>query len=245
MNLILVEAAEVDDRGRVEVGDERAHHIRKVLCKCVGDTVRMGVVGGGVGMAPILEAGVGRVVLLHEQQGPPPQPLMVDLILAMPRPKVMKRLWAQLAALGVDRIFITQARRVERYYFDSHALREDLIRRRLIEGLSQAGDTRLPGVTVHRHLRRFLGSDLCKPEPGEARFLLHPACEKFLSARTFTASISRVMVAVGPEGGWTEEEYDLFCGHGFIPRSLGTRILRSDTACVAALSAAHLLREKG
>ena len=56
----------------------------------------------------------------------------------------MRRLWAQIAALGVGRIILTNAEKVERNYFDTHILAPETYRPLLIEGLQQARDTRLP-----------------------------------------------------------------------------------------------------
>src|SRR5688500_19330680 len=86
------------------------------------------------------------------EAAPAPRP-PVDLLLALPRPKVMRRLWAQLAALGVGRILLTNAARVERNYFDTHVLTSDCYRPLLVEGLQQARDTRLPVVSIHRQLK--------------------------------------------------------------------------------------------
>ena len=49
----------------------------------------------------------------------------------------------------------------------------------------------------------------------------------------------RVALAVGPEGGWTDFERALLVAHGFTEVSLGTRVLRSDTACLALVALAH------
>ncbi len=84
----------------------------------------------------------------------------VDVLLALPRPKVLRRLWAQLAALGVGRIMLTNASRVERNYFDTHVLEAATYRPLLIEGLQQARDTRLPVVSVHRRFRILIEADL-------------------------------------------------------------------------------------
>ena len=84
----------------------------------------------------------------------------VDLLLALPRPKVLRRLWAQIAALGVGRIILTNAARVERNYFDTHVLSAACYQPLLIEGLQQARDTRLPAVTVHRQFKVLLEDEL-------------------------------------------------------------------------------------
>ena len=89
----------------------------------------------------------------------PPRPA-IDLLLAAPRPKVMRRLWAQIAALGVGQIILTNAEKVERNYFDTHMLAPDTYRPLLIEGLQQARDTRLPSVSIHRRFRVLIEDEL-------------------------------------------------------------------------------------
>src|SRR4029078_8721247 len=98
----------------------------------------------------------------------------VDLLLAMPRPKVMKRLWAQLAALGVGQIILTNAERVERNYFDTHVLAAESYRPLLVEGLQAARDTRLPAVSIHRQLKVLVEDRLDGLLAGGLRLLADP-----------------------------------------------------------------------
>ena len=88
----------------------------------------------------------GETTISCEFQVAAPEPPRVDLLLALPRPKVLKRLWAQIAAVGVGHIVLTNAARVERNYFDTHLLEPEVYRPLLVEGLQQARDTRVPIV---------------------------------------------------------------------------------------------------
>jgi RsmE family RNA methyltransferase len=151
----------------------------------------------------------------------------------------MKRLWAQLAALGVGRIILTNAEKVERYYFDSHVLEPDFYTARLIEGLQQAGDTILPEVRIVRQLKPFLEHETF-PNIGK-KLLADPSGDKNIfqcleeSGEKFP-SIGNILIAIGPEGGWTPYELELFAAQGFQTFNAGPRILRTDTACVALLA---------
>ena len=109
-----------------------------------------------------------------------PAPPAVDLLLALPRPKVLRRLWAQFAALGVGRIVLTNAARVERHYFDTHVLEESTYRPLLIEGLQQAGDTRLPRVSIHRQFRILIEDELDGLSNDGARLVAHPGSHRSL-----------------------------------------------------------------
>ena len=241
MNLILVKSSEVASDGTVVLDDDRADHIRRVLRKDPGDSIRLGVINGGMGVGTLTEIGSTALTLSYREQvaAPPRQP--VDLLLAMPRPRVMKRLWAHLASLGVGRITITGARRVERYYFDSHALRPEVIESRLVEGLTQAGDTHMPAVNIDRRLRDALARVDDDDESGRARILLDLAPDLPSLHQHPRIAGRRILLAVGPEGGWSDDERALLAERGFAAYALGPRVLRCDTACVVALSIAHHL----
>jgi RsmE family RNA methyltransferase len=163
----------------------------------------------------------------------------VDLLLALPRPKVMKRLWAQVAALGVGRILLTHAAKVERMYFDTHVLAPAFIRERLVEGLQQACDTRLPEVTIHRRLKVLIEDELDALCPDANRVVADPSFDRTLPAAVAEGGGRRLLLAIGPEGGWTPYELDLLARHGFSGAGMGPRILRADTACVALLAQAQ------
>jgi 16S rRNA (uracil1498-N3)-methyltransferase len=246
MNLILCEPDELGAGGVVTLTGARAAHVRGVLRVRPGDRVRVGVIDGPKGRGEVIEIEDDVVVLACALDDPAPDPPPVDLLLALPRPKVLRRLWAQLAALGVGRILLTNAERVERNYFDTHVLDEATYRPLLIEGLQQAGDTRLPRVSIHRQFRPLVEDELGPPPPGERRLVAHPGGDGSLLGLAGTSGHRRVLLAIGPEGGWNAFELALLAGHGFATIGLGLRTLRSDTACVALLAMLHeALRHAG
>jgi RsmE family RNA methyltransferase len=219
--------------------DARAAHVRTVLRAVPGDMIRVGIVDGRRGTAVVDSLDDQGVVLrcsLHQLPSPPPA---IDVLLALPRPKVMRRLFAQLAALGVGRILLTNASRVERHYFDTHVLTPACYRPLLVEGLQQARDTHLPRVSIHRQFRVLLEDVLGPPGPSTLRVVAHPGVDTRLHTAVGASPAPRLLLALGPEGGWNEFEMALLHAHGFSPISLGVRTLRSDTACVALLALAH------
>lgn len=242
MNLILCEADELRDDGVVRLTGGRAAHVRTVLRAEAGDTVQIGVVDGPKGRGEILAMDDRNVTVRCDfvAEAAPPRPA-VDLLLALPRPKVMRRLWAQLAALGVGRIILTNAERVERNYFDAHVLDEATYRPLLIEGLQQAADTRLPLVSIHRQFRILVEDELDGLSNDGVRLVAHPDGQGSLeaAAATSTADGARALLAIGPEGGWNAFELTLLKRHRFEPISMGPRILRTDTACIALLALLH------
>jgi RsmE family RNA methyltransferase len=216
----------------------------------VGHEVRIGVIDGGRGVGTVEAIDAGSVVMrcAIEAETPPRPP--VDLLLAVPRPKVMRRLWAQIAAMGVGRIILTNAERVERDYFDAHTLDEAEYRPLLIEGLQQARDTLVPHVSIHKRFKVLVEDELDALCPDAARLVAQPGTDASTITDAFAMDPalhsvspalhrSRVLLAIGPEGGWNDFELKLLGAHGFQAIGMGPRSLRSDTACIALLALVH------
>ena len=235
MNRILLEASELDAEGRARLADRRAFHIVKELKAVVGQRIRVGVIDGPPGAGVVETIADGSVVLACALGEPRIAPPRIDLLLALPRPKVMKRLWAPLASLGVGRVILTNAAKVERQYFDTHVLKPESYRPLLIEGLQQAGDTRLPRVRICRQLKPFIEDELDGLFPGAVRLVADPSARRRIADVAF-GSAGRVLIAVGPEGGWNDFELELLAAHGFAGVSMGCRTLRTDVACIALLA---------
>jgi 16S rRNA (uracil1498-N3)-methyltransferase len=236
VNLILLERAELGRDGAVTLTDARARHAIEVLKVTPGQALRIGVLDGPKGVGMVTAVADGRVGVACQLEASPPALPAVDLLLALPRPKVMRRLWAQLAAMGVGRIILTNASRVERNYFDTHVLTPDCYRPLLIEGLQQAQDTLVPRVTVHRRFKVLVEDELDSLSAASERLVAHPTPDAAALASRRPAPGARVLLAVGPEGGWDDYEMGLLESRGFQPVSIGTRTLRTDTACVALLA---------
>jgi len=240
VNLIILERDELTD-DQVTLSDARAAHLLNVLKVTPAQTIRIGLLDGPLGSGTVTHAGHGDVTLRCTfDVDPPPRP-RVDLLLALPRPKVMRRLWAQLAALGVGQIILTNAERVERNYFDTHVLAEDQYRPLLIEGLQQARDTRLPAVSIHRQFKILVEDDLETLFGEGIRLVADPRADLRISDAVRHRVRDRILLAVGPEGGWNDFELRLLAQHGFQPIGMGPRTLRADTACVALLTLVHAL----
>jgi 16S rRNA (uracil1498-N3)-methyltransferase len=246
MNLILFERSEVGDDGRVKATGVRARHLIHVLKVPSGHQVRVGIVDGPIGVGTVTLVGPESVTLDCTFDATVPDRPRVDLLLALPRPKVLRRLWAQLSAIGVGQVILTNAEKVERDYFDSRIMDEEGFRPLLIEGLQQARDTRLPKVSIHKRLTVLVEDDLDGLFPEGRRLVGHPdgsgsrpgSGESFRSLLSSAAS-ERVLLAIGPEGGWNDFELALLERHRFVRVGMGSRTLATTTACIAALTLAH------
>ncbi|HVE70405.1 MAG TPA: 16S rRNA (uracil(1498)-N(3))-methyltransferase [Thermoanaerobaculia bacterium] len=224
MNLILLFDSDFIEAGRVRLSGRRVEHVKSVHRAAVGDTLTVGVMNGraGTGVVTSLEPLELEVTLDRD----PPAPLPLTLILAMPRPKVLNRVIASATSLGVKRIHLINAWRVEKSYWKSPRL--STLDEPCVLGLEQARDTVMPSITLHRLFRPFIESFT----PSGRALVAHPGaaleCPRDVSGE--------VTLAIGPEGGFIAEEIASFERAGFMPVSMGPRILRVETA-VAALIA--------
>jgi RsmE family RNA methyltransferase len=170
----------------------------------------------------------------------------VDLVLALPRPQMLKRILEHASACGFRSIALIESGRVDRSYFQSPVLHEQNVRRHLQLGLEQGGHTALPRVEVHRRFRDFLRTlDNGAAGESEIRLIAHPAAAQTLpEARGASKTASQAtQVAVGPEGGWLPAEVEAFVERGFSPFHIGRRLLRVETAVTAIWAQLELLHE--
>jgi 16S rRNA (uracil1498-N3)-methyltransferase len=239
MNIVLFEPTEVGDDGRVEATGARAKHLLNVLKAPPGHQVRVGVIDGPMGVGTVAAVSAESVTLDCVFEAAVPARPRVDVLLALPRPKVMRRLWAQLSAIGVGQVILTNAEKVERDYFDSHVMHEEGFRPWLIEGLQQARDTRMPRVSIHKRFTVLIEDDLDRLFPNGHRLVAHPGSGLGFRSVLSPDGVDRVLVAIGPEGGWNDFELALLERHGFVRAGLGPRTLATTTACIAVLSIVH------
>lgn len=236
MNRILFEKGEIVADGSVRLEDFRAAHILNVLHSEVGDIVRTGQIDGLVGTSEVVAIDGASVTLriIHAEEGPAPA---FDLVLAPPRPRAMKRLLPQLASLGVGRIVLVGAQKVEKDFWGATLLKDEIYRPLLIDGLMQAGTAAMPQILVRRNFRNFLRDELDALMPSPRRIVAHPyGAAGQLQPPPQAAANERLTLAVGPEGGWTDREVELLEERGFLRYSLGPRILRTDTALIALIA---------
>jgi len=243
MNLILIEPDEINNNTATLDG-HRCTHIRKVLRCKQGDTVKVGLLGGDIGTGRILEIGPKQVVLDLNFHTPPPPKNPIGLILALPRPIMLKRVLAQAASMGVAKIFLINANRVEKSFFNASLLEEQKYQTFLRQGLEQAVDTRVPGISIHHRFRPFVEDVL--PEilnDYSVRLIAHPEAACPLPQVVQPPLTAKTLLAVGPEGGWVDYEIEKFAALHFRPFSLTARILRVDTVVPALLAQLELLRQ--
>jgi 16S rRNA (uracil1498-N3)-methyltransferase len=207
--------------------------IRNILKAEPGKILKTGTLNGRSGTSTVVAISPEEVVLQSSHTVDSPEPWF-DLILASPRPLVLKRLWPQLAAFGARKIILVNASKVEKFYFSSQWVEESSVRPLLIEGAVQAGLTHIPEFSVKMQFKIFMEDELDLMFPESRRLLAHPGVATRLDS-VYDKSVYP-LIAIGPEGGWTDYELNMFSEHRFSRFSLGERILRSDTACISLIS---------
>jgi hypothetical protein len=146
--------------------------VRTVHRAAVGDAPGSACSAAGSGRAFVArldDAGLELDVTL-ERDPPPALPLV--LVLALPRPKAMRRVLQTVATLGIKRLCLVAAWRVEKSYWESPLLAPARVADELVLGLEQGGDTAVPTVTLHRRFKPFCrgrGSGRRGGEPPAAR----------------------------------------------------------------------------
>ncbi len=257
MNLLVLETSELEARPggifAAVVADRRAEHVATVLKAEIGQEIRVGVIAegeeeawpaGARGLGKVLASGAARLELevsLDREPLPTPRP-RVDLALALPRPQGLHRILQAAAVMDVGRIDLFRSYRVEKSYFSSPSLKPEEIRRQLLLGAEQGLRTRLPPVAIHPRLRPLLDSESLL-RPGEIGLLAHPGGVPIEEEPRLAAAGDAVrrVLAVGPEGGFVDHEVAAFAARGFVAVDLGSWILRTETAVVAALAQLGLL----
>ncbi|MFL6245226.1 MAG: 16S rRNA (uracil(1498)-N(3))-methyltransferase [Thermoanaerobaculia bacterium] len=231
MNLILLFAEDFVDDRRVVLTGRRLEHVTNVHRAAVGDALIVGVADGRIGRGEITRLDATALEMRVTLDADPPAPLPLTLVLALPRPKVLNRVIAGATSLGVKRIHLINAWRVEKSYWKSPRLSEENLLAQRILGLEQARDTTLPAISLHRFFRAFVEEELPAIARDSLALVAHPSatteCPRDVA--------QPVTLAVGPEGGFIEEEIASLQRAGFTPVALGPRILRVETAVASII----------
>ncbi|MBI5547495.1 MAG: 16S rRNA (uracil(1498)-N(3))-methyltransferase [Deltaproteobacteria bacterium] len=242
MNLILLEDSDFDGNGLARLGGRRARHVREVHRAQPGDELVVGRVNQGVGLGKVVASAAAEVVLEVRLDEPPPPASGIELLLAMPRPKILRRVLQATASLGIKRIVLVNSYRVEKSYFDSPLLAPEELREHLVLGLEQARDTLLPEVRVEKRFKPFVEDSLEGLWAGARRLIAHPVGGQTLTEELTGRQSERAVVAIGPEGGWIPYEVEMLEARGFARFSLGPRILRVDVAVPYVIAQLDLAR---
>ncbi|MGE4584255.1 MAG: 16S rRNA (uracil(1498)-N(3))-methyltransferase [Sphaerochaeta sp.] len=231
MNIILFEALEAYNT--LSLTDERAKHILKVLHLQVGDTFLAGVVNQGKGTAKLVGKDEEQLRFTFSPNDTEIARLYpVTLLVAQVRPISMRRILREAVSLGVERIILCTTETGEKSYAQANLYTSGEYRSILLDGAMQSGECGISEVQFARSVKEAVQS----LDQGMLRIVLdNVRIGKPLS--TFECKHDApVVLAIGPERGFTDHERDVFAIHDFQFATLGSRILRTETACSAGLA---------
>jgi len=237
VNLILFEPAETERP--LPRSDPRVTHLLDVLRRREGDTFDAGLVDGPRGKGTVVAIGAEALTLSFVWGAPPPPLDPITLIVGLPRPQTARKILQEATTLGVTAMHFVATEKSEVSYAHSTLWSSGEWRRHLIAGAEQAFDTRLPQITWHRSLSEVVtalpptASRLALDHYEAAAALANVA---YYASKPEAAVIPTVVLALGPERGWSARDRALLRANGFSLVHLGTRVLRTETAVVAAVA---------
>jgi RsmE family RNA methyltransferase len=232
MNLILLFQDDFIDNTIVRLQGRRLKHVLEVHRASVGDELCIGVLNGqiGTGKVTLLSQTLLEMEVRLERTPPPTLPL--TLMLALPRPKVLRRVLRSVSAMGVKKVILLNCFRVEKSFWQSPFLNESSVNEQLILGLEQARDTVLPEVLLRPLFKPFVEDELPALINETLPLVAHPN-----ASASCPRDVKRaVTLAIGPEGGFIPYEVEQLFGCGFTAVHIGERILNVETAVPALIA---------
>lgn len=235
MNLLLLHTEDFTTPERALLQGRRAAHLRTIQQVAPGDCLRVGQINGRMGTAIVTEVTPDRIALAEIclTDNPPPA-LPLTLVLSLPRPKMLRRIFQTAATMGVKHIILVNSARVEKSFWQSPFLAPDNVREQLILGLEQAKDTHMPSIEIAKRFKPFVEDELAERVKTTQNYVAHPyqapPCPREISLN------QHCYLAIGPEGGYVPYEVEKLQEIGFNAIGLGPRILRVETALPVLLA---------
>lgn len=225
MNIVLLEAEQTQSEFWKIDNPRQIQHLSQHVQLNAGDTLKVGIRNGQRYLTEVVTISEQHILLRPIQVEAVPAKLPVHLILALPRPKVLRRIIMDAVTLGVERISLIHSYRVDKSYWQSPFLQQ--LDDYVTLGLEQAGDTISPEIQMYKRFKPFvedvLPTFISDQKPA---YVAHPYAEQQMPH----AIQHSCCLIVGPEGGFIPYEVDLLKKNGCQARRLGNRILRTETA---------------
>lgn len=232
MNLLLLFPADMHSDTQARIRGRQLAHMHETLNAKEGDHITVGLANKQIGKALITHLSKDEAQLKIEWQSAAPKPLPVILIIAMPRPKMLKRIIQTATTMGVKELYFINAWKVEKSFWQSPLLSDEKLLENCILGLEQAKDTVLPAIHLKKLFKPFVEDELPGISANTRKILAHPGVDKACP----THLDERTTLVIGPEGGFTPYEVSKLIEAGFESIHLGDRILRVETAVPVLLS---------
>ncbi|WP_353169118.1 16S rRNA (uracil(1498)-N(3))-methyltransferase [Acinetobacter sp.] len=225
MNIVLLDSRQTQSDIWKISSDRQIVHLNNHLAVKVGDTLKVGIRDGDRYLTEIIAVSEREVLLRPIQKEAVPAKLPVTLIVALPRPKVLRRIIMDAVTMGVQHIRLIHSYRVDKSYWQTPFLQQ--LEHYMTLGLEQAGDTIAPKIELHKRFKPFVEDVL--PQLIDEHcpaYVAHPYTEQKMPFAIEHACT----VIIGPEGGFIPYEIDLLIKNGCQAVSLGNRVLRTETA---------------
>jgi 16S rRNA (uracil1498-N3)-methyltransferase len=232
MNLLLLEQDDLISDQQALITGRRLQHMLDVHQVEVGKQLKAGLINGLMGSATVTAITESQVTLDLKLDTPPPAALPLTMILALPRPKMLRRVLQTIATMGVKKLYIVNSYRVEKSFWQSPLLTAEKVREQLILGLEQGCDTVLPEVHLYQRFKPFVEDELPAICADKTAIVAHPKTDQVCPINLKEESV----LAIGPEGGFIPYEVEKLEACGFSTFTLGSRILRVETAIPVLLS---------
>ena len=225
MNIVLLDPRQTESELWSISSKRQLEHLKQHINVQVGDTLKVGIREGQRYLTEVVEVTEQVIKLKPIKEEVVPAKLPVTLIVAMPRPKVLRRLMMDSVTLGVEKIILLHSYRVDKSYWQTPFLQQ--LDQYITLGLEQAGDTIAPKIEIYKRFKPFVEDVLPGLITAECpAYVAHPYADlKMPFAIDHPCSI-----VIGPEGGFIPYEIDLLIKNGCQAVSLGNRILRTETA---------------
>lgn len=231
MNLLLLQPEQRVTAQQARVTGRQLQHLHAVHGVRTGDRLKVGVRDGAMGEGRIETLDNDEAVLSLALDEAPPQPLPLTLILALPRPKMLRRIIQSVVAMGVKHLVLINSYRVEKSYWQTPWLQPESLAEQITLGLEQARDTGWVTIEQRSRFRPFVEDELAQLAASTRKLVAHPG----VTQPCPTGLSEPVTLCMGPEGGFIPFEVGLMAEQGFEAVHLGARILRSETAVPALL----------
>ncbi|HEX2958736.1 MAG TPA: 16S rRNA (uracil(1498)-N(3))-methyltransferase [Chitinispirillaceae bacterium] len=228
MNLLLLNNEDFSQPSStcVRISDYRYRHILTVLKAQIGDKIKSGHLNGLMGEGTITAITDAFVELDVTLDTTPPPPLQCTLIVALPRPKSLRKVIECSVSLGIKKIYLIGSYRVEKSFWNTPFLKPEQMNQFIINGLEQAKDTVFPEICTKRFFKPFVEDELPLIAANSLNLVAHP----YDAAECPSRPDSPVTLVIGPEGGFIPFEINILKRYGFQPVTTGGRILRVEYA---------------
>ena len=234
----------------VVLSDWRAKHIIEVLRAQIGDSVKIGIFNGKLGIAHIASLSqqsfeVTLKIKSEDLSLLPPCPAPVRLFIALPRPKAARRIVQLASECGVKELHFFHCFKVEKSYWSSPLLQPVKLEEHIVIGLQQSVDTRLMNVHLHQRFKPFVEDQLPVILAEQALLIAHPAANALTKKEFMKQSETGhpLNIMLGPEGGFIPYELDKLMACNGKKIGLGERIYRTEIATALLLGKLKSLAE--